>query len=466
MKGYLINIVLLLGILQVNAQAEVFEHTLKNGLKVIVKEDHRAPVVIQQIWYKVGSMDERTGVTGIAHVLEHMMFKGTDKVPAGEFSKRIAAAGGRENAFTSYDYTAYFQQLHKSKLALAMELEADRMQNLKLTEKNFSKEIKVVMEERRLRTDDEPHSVLQEKMMSVIYQQHPYQHPIIGWMSDLESLTVGDARVWYNRWYVPNNATLVIGGDVKAAEVFAMAERYYGGIAKRALTVRHNFIEPKQTGIKHLVVKAPAELPHLVMSYHAPALSKTLQENKISIEDSGNQDWKVYALQILAGVLDGNESARLNKSLVRDQQIASAAGAGYDATSRGPSLFTLEATPSTGKTVNDVEVALRNEIKKLIKDGISHDELKRVKVQVVADEVYKRDSLFYQVMQIGQMESIGIGHRAIPVMLQKLQAVTAEQVQKIAEEILQDDSLTIAVLDPQPLTGKPKHQSIGAAHVH
>src|SRR4030066_1512767 len=200
MKSFIFYIALLLGWSHSFAQAEVFERTLANGLKVIVKEDRRAPVVVQQIWYKAGSMDERTGVTGIAHVLEHLMFKGTHSVPAGEFSKRIAAAGGRENAFTSYDYTAYFQQLHKSKLPLAMKLEADRMRNLNLTAADFAKEIKVVMEERRLRTDDDARALLYEKMAATVYQQHPYQHPIIGWVGDLESLTVGDAKAWYKRW--------------------------------------------------------------------------------------------------------------------------------------------------------------------------------------------------------------------------------------------------------------------------
>ncbi|MDP4027511.1 MAG: pitrilysin family protein [Gallionella sp.] len=453
MKAYLFCIALSLCGLHATAQAEVFERTLKNGLKVIVKEDHRAPVVVQQIWYKAGSMDERTGVTGIAHVLEHLMFKGTKTVPAGEFSKRIAAAGGRENAFTSYDYTAYFQQLHKSKLPLAMRLEADRMRNLNLTSTDFASEIKVVMEERRLRTDDAAHALLYEKMMATVFQQHPYQHPIIGWMNDLESLTVADAQAWYKRWYAPNNATLVIAGDVKASEVFALAQRHYGVIPRRTMPPPRVFVESKQVGIKRIAVKAPAELPHLVMSYRAPTLQDLAQ------------DWKPYALQILAGVLDGNESARLNKHLVREQQIASGAGAGYDATSRGPGLFTLEATPSEGKTVADVEAALRGEIALLVKDGVSGEELQRVKAQVTAGEVYKLDSLFYQAMQIGQMESIGLGHRALPVMLEKIQAVTAEQVRQVAEEIFQDDSLTVAVLDPQPLSGKPKAPQ-GATHAH
>jgi len=451
MRTILIYILLLLGWAQGAAQAEVFERTLSNGLKVVVKEDHRAPVVVQQIWYKAGSMDESTGTTGIAHVLEHMMFKGTKTVPAGEFSKRIAAAGGRENAFTSSDYTAYFQQLHKSKLPLAMQLESDRMHNLNLTEKEFSKEIKVVMEERRMRTDDEPESLMNEIMMATVYQEHPYHNPVIGWMGDLEKLSVNDAKAWYNRWYAPNNATLVIAGDVKAEEVFKLAQRYYGKIPRRALPLRRGFTEPKQVGIKRIVVKAPAELPQLVMGYHTPTLRNP------------NQDWQPYALEMLAGVLDGNDSARLNKHLVREQKIASGAGAGYESTARGPSLFTLEATPSEGKTVSDVETALRQEISQLIKDGVSEEELKRVKAQVMAGEVYKRDSMFYQAMQIGQMESIGLGHKAIQVMLDKLQAVTAEQVQQVAKEFLQDDNLTVAVLDPQPLSGKPKHKSEGGS---
>ena len=451
MKTYLLYIALLLGWSQGAAQAEVFEHTLANGLKVVVKEDHRAPVVVQQIWYKAGSIDESTGTTGVAHVLEHMMFKGTKAVPAGEFSKRIAAAGGRENAFTNTDYTAYFQQLDKSRLPLAMKLESDRMQNLNLTAKEFGKEIKVVMEERRMRTDDEPQSLMNEIMMATIYEEHPYHNPVIGWMSDLEVMTVNDARVWYNHWYAPNNATLVIAGDVKADEVFALAQRYYGTIPKKVLPARRNYTEPQQVGIKRLVVKAPAELPQLVMAYHTP----TLKDPK--------QDWKPYALDVLAGVLDGNESARLNKHLVREQQIASAAGASYDSISRGPSLFTLDATPSTGKTVQEVEAALRGEIALLVKDGVSEDELKRVKAQVMAGEVYKLDSVFYQAMQIGQLESIGLGYQAIPVMLEKLQAVTAEQVQQVAREFLQDDNLTVAVLDPQPLSGKPKHKTEGGS---
>jgi len=452
-KNLLKQMLILACVLPLLAHAEVFEKTLGNGLKVIVKEDHRAPVLVQQIWYRAGSMDESTGTTGVAHVLEHMMFKGTKVVPQGEFSKRIAAAGGRENAFTSYDYTAYFQQLHKDKLELAMKLESDRMRNLALSDAEFSKEIKVVMEERRMRTDDEPHALLFEKLMAMAFQEHPYQHPIIGWMNDLNTLTAADARSWYRRWYTPNNAVLVVAGDVNASDVFAMAQRYYGVIPSRPLPARKKFSEPPQLGIKRFTVKAPAELPLLVMAYHAPSLR------------DAQKDTVPYALDVLAGVLDGNQSARLNKIMVREKQIASSAGAGYDGAARGPSLFTLEATPSEGVSVAALEAALREQIAVLARDGVSAEELARVKAQVTANEVYKRDSVFYQAMQIGQMESIGLSYKNIPEMLVKIQAVTAQQVQDAARDILKDDNLIVAVLEPQPLSGKPKHANEGALHV-
>jgi len=438
----------------VDAHADIFEQTLRNGLKVIVKEDHRAPVVVQQIWYRVGSMDELTGKTGIAHALEHMMFKGTKSVPPGEFSARIAAAGGRENAFTSYDYTAFFQQLHKSSLPLAMQLESDRMDNLLVSDTEFGKEIKVVMEERRWRTDDEPRSLLQEQLMATAFLEHPYHNPVIGWMDDLLTLKADDVRAWYRRWYEPGNAVLVVAGDVKASEVFAMAQRYYGKIPAHALPARKAYTEPQQLGIKRIVVKAPAELPYLIMAYHAPALRDPAH------------DWQPYALEVLAGILDGNGSARLNKSLVREQQLASSVDAGYDSTSRGPALFTLEGTPSEGKSVAELEAGLRAQIAQLVKDGVSEEELKRVKAQITAGEVYKRDSVFYQAMQIGELESIGLSYKDIPVMLEKLQAVTGQQVQDVAREFFKDDSLTVAVLDPQPLSGKPRHMmSEGGANV-
>ena len=433
---------MLVSLISFEVFANPHEYMLANGLKIVVKEDHRSPVVISQIWYKAGSIDELNGTTGVAHVLEHMMFKGTKNISSGEFSKKIAAVGGRDNAFTSRDYTGYFQQLHKSKLALAMKLEADRMRNLILTEEEFAKEIKVVMEERRLRTDDQPHALVYEKMMSVAYQSHPYRRPIIGWMNDLENMTVGDAQEWYDRWYAPNNAVLVLVGDVDPKEVYSLAQKYYGEIESRpiaSLAVRKPQTEVTQAGIKRLQIKAPAQMPYLVMGYHAPVLH------------DANADWEPYALQMLVGVLDGNGSARLNKELVRNQQIASSINADYDSTGRGPGMFFLSGPPSEGRSAAELESAIRIEIERLIDAGVTEKELRRVRAQVVSGHVFQLDSMFYQAMQIGQLESVGLSYRDLDTIIKKLQAVTAKQVREVAIKYLMDDSLTVAVLDPQPL---------------
>ena len=437
---------MLVSLVSFEVLANPHEYMLANGLKIVVKEDHRSPVVISQIWYKAGSIDELNGTTGVAHVLEHMMFKGTKNVSSGEFSKKIAAIGGRDNAFTSRDYTGYFQQLHESELALAMKLEADRMRNLILTKEEFAKEIKVVMEERRLRTDDQPHALVYEKMMSVAYQSHPYRRPIIGWMNDLENMTVGDAQEWYDRWYAPNNAVLVLVGDVDPKEVYSLAQKYYGEIKSRpiaSLALRKPQTEVTQAGIKRLQIKAPAQMPYLVMGYHAPVLH------------DANADWEPYALQMLVGVLDGNGSARLNKELVRNQQIASSINADYDSTGRGPGMFFLSGTPSEGRSAAELESALRIEIERLIDAGVTEKELRRVRAQVVSGHVFQLDSMFYQAMQIGQLESVGLSYRDLDTIIKKLQAVTAEQVREVAIKYLIDDSLTVAVLDPQPLEQRP-----------
>ncbi|HSO07586.1 MAG TPA: pitrilysin family protein [Pelomicrobium sp.] len=416
--------------------------TLDNGLKVIVMEDRRAPVVVSQLWYRVGSVDEEIGITGVSHALEHMMFKGTEKVPAGEFSRTIAAAGGRENAFTGRDYTAYFQMLHKSQLPLATRLEADRMRNLVLDESDFKKEIQVVMEERRWRTDDRPRSLLYEQFMAAALIAHPYRQPVIGWMGDLQNMTIEDLREWYGKWYAPNNATLVVVGDVDAQEVFALAERYYGGYRSMKLPERKLHGEPQHRGVRRIEIKAPAELPYLIMGYPVPAL-----------RDAGN-DWEPYALSVLSGVLDGYAAARLNRDLVREKRIATSVGAGYDLLARGPSLFLLEGTPSKEVSVAELEKALREQIERIAREGIGEDELRRVKAQVVASQVYARDSMMSQAMQMGQLEMAGLSYKDIDVLVKKLQEVTAAQVQEVAKKYFAGDRLTVATLDPQPLEGR------------
>jgi zinc protease len=408
---------------------------------------------VSQVWYRAGSLDEVNGKTGVAHVLEHMMFKGTKKVPAGQFSRLIAAAGGKENAFTSTDYTCYFQQLEKSHLPLSFKLEADRMANLQLTEEEFAKEIKVVMEERRWRTDDKPQSKVNEAFQGVVYRAHPYSRPVIGFMDDLENMTVEDAREWYNNWYAPNNATLVVVGDVKADEVYQLAKQHFGKLKPKVLPVRKPQVEPVQLGERRVVVKAPAKLPYLLMGYHVPPVLNP------------ESDWEPYALEVLAGVLSGNPAARLNQSLVRDSQLAIDADAGYDLLSRGrQSLFSLDGTPSEGKTVVELEQALLQEIEKIKKTGISQEELDRVKAGVIAADVYQRDSMFYQGMQLGTVETIGFSWKIIEDYPNKLRAVTAEQVQAVAKKYLHQDNLTIATLDPQPMDPNAKPQ--GQPHVH
>ena len=435
------------------AQEAVQERKLANGLRVIVKEDHRAPTAVHMVWYVAGSMDEFNGTTGVAHLLEHMMFKATKAVKSGEFSRRIAAAGGRENAFTNRDYTAYFQQVPSAALSLMMRLEADRMSNLLVSKTEFSREIKVVMEERRMRTDDQPRALVYEALNAAAFRAHPYQRPIIGWMNDLENMSEGDARSWYARWYVPNNAIVVVIGDVNANEVFALAQKYYGPAKARPLPERKPQVEPAQRGARRVVVKAPAELPYLLMGWKCPVLRDV------------EKDWEPYALEVLVWVLDGNESARLNQSLVRNSRLASEVGAGYDTVARGPGMCFVEATPSEGKSATELEAGLRAELARLVQDGVTEEELARVKAQLVAGQVYKRDSIFGQAMEIGQFETSGVSHKNIDRVLERVKAVTAEQVRAVAKQYFVDDGLSVAVLEPQPLDqAKPQPAAPGARH--
>jgi zinc protease len=435
------------------AYANPYEKTLANGLRVIVKEDHRAPTVVHMVWYRAGSMDEFNGTTGVAHLLEHMMFKGTKNLKPGEFNKRVAAAGGRDNAFTSLDYTAYFQQVPNTRLAEMMALEADRMAGLVIGQEGFSQEIKVVMEERRLRTDDQPHALVHEKLMAAAFQAHPYGRPIIGWMNDLENMTAQDALDWYRRWYVPNNAYVVVVGDVSKDAVFRLAEKHYGKIRSRALPARKPQLEPAQVGIKRIVVKAPAKQPYVMMAWKAPRLGDV------------NKEREPFALTVLATVLDGHDAARFARNLVRGSKIAVSAGAGYDATVRGEAMFVVDGTPSEGKTIAELEAALRAEIERIRQDGVSAEELERVKIQTVAAQVYKRDSMMAQAMEIGGIESTGMHWRDIDTMLEKIRSVTAEEVQAVARKYFDDAALTVAVLDPQPLPeAAPKAAASGARH--
>ncbi|MDR3351688.1 MAG: insulinase family protein [Zoogloeaceae bacterium] len=421
------------------AVANPYETTLDNGLKVVVKEDHRAPVVTQMLWYRVGSMDEVDGHSGLAHMLEHMMFKGTPKVGAGEFSKRVAAAGGRDNAFTSSDYTAYFQQVPREKLAEMMELEADRMRHLNTDPKEFAQELKVVMEERRMRTEDNPHALLSEQLHAVAFQAHPYRRPVIGWMNDLENMSAQEAQDWHKSWYAPNNATLVVSGDVAHEEVFRLARRYYGSLRARTLPGRKPQREPEQKGVRRLVTKGPAELPYVLLTWKTPGIEKI---------DGPSEP---YALEMLAAILDGHDAARLSRSLVREQRLATSAGASYSALNRGPSLFYLYATPVPGQDVETLEKALRAEVGRIAQEGVTEAELKRAKAQLIASRVYKLDSVFGQAMEIGMLEIQGFAYRDLAAIEARLEAISAKEIQRAAQTWFGDDTLTAGILEPIPV---------------
>lgn len=438
-KRFLGGLLLCLPVLSVSAESKVAEHILGNGLKVLVKEDHRSPVVVSQVWYKVGSSYEPGGITGLSHMLEHMMFKGTDKHPAGEFSRIIAENGGDENAFTGSDYTAYFQTMAASKLPVSFELEADRMRGLHLIADELKKEREVVTEERRMRTDDNPQAKLNEHFMALAYTNSPYKNPIIGWPADIANYSVEDLQAWYQRWYAPNNATLVVVGDVQPKAVFELAEKYFGPLKPSEIKPLKPQTEVEQLGVRKMTIKLPAKLPYLVLGYKVPSLTNVEQE------------WEAYALEVLAGVLDGGSSARLSSRLVRGKQLAVSAGAGYNLTSRLPTLFELEATPAEGKTVWELESALKNEISELQTALISPEELQRIKAQVLAGAVYERDSNFYQAMQLGTLETVGLGWKKVDEYVDKVNKVTAQQVRDVARKYLLDDHLSVAYLEPQPI---------------
>ena len=435
------KLLLVLGLLPATLAAapQVHEFSLDNGLRLLVQEDHRAPVVVSQVWYKVGSSYEHDGITGVSHVLEHMMFKGTEKLAPGEFSRRIAELGGRENAFTGRDYTAYFQTLERSLLETAFELEADRMRNLVLDPDEVVKEVRVVMEERRLRTDDNPQSKAYERFNATAFLTSPLRNPVIGWMDDLENLTLGDLQAWYRKWYAPNNATVVVVGDVDPDAVHALAKKHFGPLAPSDIAPPKPRVELPQQGTRRLTVRLPAELPYLMMGYKVPVLASAE-----SADDA-------YALEVLAGVLDGGNSARFARDLVRGSEIAASAGAGYSLYARLPELFLLDGTPANGHTVAELEAALRAQVERLKEAPVAPEELERIKAQVVAGKVYERDSVFYQAMQVGLLETAGLGWQRLDEYLERVNAVTPEQLQAVARKYLVDDALTVAVLEPLPL---------------
>ncbi|UVE18090.1 insulinase family protein [Pseudomonas sp. LS44] len=414
------------------------EFVLDNGLKVVVREDHRAPVVVSQVWYKVGSSYETPGQTGLSHALEHMMFKGSNKLGPGEASRVLRELGAEENAFTSDDYTAYYQVLARDRLAVAFELEADRMASLRLPPEEFAREIEVIKEERRMRTDDKPNALAYERFKALAYPASGYHSPTIGWMADLERMKVDELRRWYETWYTPNNATLVVVGDVGVDEVRDLANKYFGAVPRRDVPAAKAPLELATPGERRTTLHLRTQLPSLLMGFNVPGLvtSQTPRE--------------VHALRLIAALLDGGYSARLPSRLERGEELVAGASASYDAYSRGDSLFTLSATPNvqTGKTLAQAEAGLWRQLEDLKKTPPSSEELQRVRAQVIAGLVYERDSISSQASAIGGLESVGLSWRLMDQELAELEAVTPADIQQAASTYFTRDRLSVAHILP------------------
>lgn len=421
------------------AQQPTHEFILDNGLKVIVREDHRAPLAVSQLWYKVGSSYETPGQTGLSHALEHMMFKGSQKLAPGEASRILRELGAEENAFTSDDYTAYYQVLARDRLGVAFELEADRMASLQLPPDEFTREIEVIKEERRMRTDDKPSALAYERFKAMAYPASGYHNPTIGWMADLQRMTSPQLRAWYQAWYVPNNATLVVVGDVSADEVKALAQRYFGSIPQREVPIARRPLELAEPGERRIGLHVKTQLPSLMMGFNVPSLATSKDARSI------------HALRLIAGLLDGGYSARLPAHLERGEELVSGASAWYDAFSRGDSLFILSATPNVqkGKTLQQVEAGLWRELENLQKQPPSPQELQRVRAQVIAGLVYERDSISSQATTIGQLESVGLRWQLMDEDLAALQAVTPEDIQTAAKTYFTHSRLSVAHVLPE-----------------
>ncbi|MBK6748263.1 MAG: insulinase family protein [Ottowia sp.] len=430
------------------AAPPVSQFTLDNGLTLIVKPDRRAPTAVHMLWVRVGAMDEVDGTSGVAHLLEHLMFKGTDTLAPGEFSRRVAALGGRENAFTSRDYTGYYQQVPAARLADVMALEADRFAHNRYSDEEFAKELAVVKEERRLRVDDNPRALMAEQQMAATFAAAPYRRPVIGWMGDLDALTADDARAFFQRWYVPANAAVVVAGDVDPQAVLALARKTYGAIAARPVPARKPRPEPAQAGTRRIDVKAPAEQALVSLAFKVPRMD--------GLEPSPSND-DALALTVLAAVLDGYSGARLDRALTRGpHRVADSVSADNGLFGRGPQIFTLSGVPAAGKTAAEVEAALRAQVARVAREGVSEAELNRVKTQWVASEIYKRDSVMGQAQELGHLWIQGLPPDTSERLIARLRQISAAQVQAVARTYFGDDQLTAAILVPQPLPpGQP-----------
>jgi len=409
----------------------VFETTLANGLKVLILEEPKAPVVTVQVWYKAGSRNEQTGKTGLAHMLEHMMFKGTPKVGLKQFDLLVTRSGGVSNAVTATDYTAYYEDFAADRVMLGLELEADRMAHLLIEEKELASERQVVIEERRLRIEDQPAGILGQTMRAVAFQANTYRNPAIGWPSDMLAWTREDLVQFYRTYYVPNNAILVVAGAIKKDELLPRIQALFAGIPRQPSPPPVVTKEPPQIGERRIFVRREAELPLLFMVHHVPNLTHP---------DS-------FALQVLAYILGGGESARFHQKVVYEKQLASYAGADYNPVHVDPYLFGFNAGPLPGKTAEAVEQALDAEVARLQKEGVTERELQKAKNQIEAEFVFAQDSAHTLAELLGRYESVA-SWKLLDGFLEGVRKVTAAEVQRVAQQYLVPENRTVAILIP------------------
>jgi zinc protease len=443
---HLLAALLVLGSASISVGAEPSEYILSNGMKVLLVEVPKAPVATVQVWYKVGSRNEVMGRAGLSHMLEHMMFKGTTRYPKGSFSRIIRKNGGIDNAFTGQDFTAYFENVAADRVGLALELEADRMQGLLFDHSEFQTERDVVKEERRLRSEDDPQGALVEALFAHAFLSHPYHWPVIGWFADLDAMSLEDLQRHYDTFYSPNNATLVVVGDIKAETLLPTIKRLFEPIPRGPSPKQTLSPEPEQRGERRFLLKREAQVPFVMMGFRVPNYTN---------EDS-------YALDILESILSHGKSSRLYQSLVYDQKNSLAVGAEYSVLQTDPGLFYFYSLVNPGAKVEGVEEAIQREIVKLQNEPPSEQELQRAKNQVEAARVFEQDSNFRHAMLMGQAESVGAGWRRVDQFVERIRAVTAKDIQRVARQYLTQDNRTVGSLIPLP--PKPPESSPTAVH--
>lgn len=411
----------------------VSENVLPNGLKVILLENRKAPVITFQIWYRVGSRNEGYGKTGLSHLLEHMMFKGTETVGPQDFSRIILENGGRYNAFTSKDFTAYFENLSSDRIQVALDLEADRMENLILRREDFDTERKVVMEERRLRTEDNPKAYLMEQLGTAAFLTQPYRWPIIGWMDDLRRITLEDLEAYYRTYYNPANAFIVVVGDFKKDDLLPQIEQAFGSIPKGPAPNQDMNVDPPQSGERRIIVRREAQLPYLLNAYRVPNL----------------RDPDSYVLEVIATILSRGKSSRLYQSLVREKRLALNIEADHSLLSRDPDLFLIATEPLPGQNIRDVERAVEKEVERLRKEPVGERELEKAKNQLEASHISGQDSLFFQAMLLAWYE-ITLSWQSVDDYVPSIRNVTRQDIQRVASRYLVPDNQTVATLIPLP----------------